>query len=477
MVLTALATSIVLGLAAPATAQAQPAAATRATTVPSIAPATLPANASQTAARPNTLPVLGDANDDVVRLQQAMVARGFTLKGGVDGVFSARTQATLRNLQKAVGLKVSGTVDEPTARFLGLIVVTRLTPETLPKSGDQGEAVWTVQQALINNGIILKGGADGAFGVATTVALGTFQSRKSLPVTKTLDHATAFALGLVDVAPPAPVAAVAKPAVQKPTTPAVAQPVVAQPVVAQPVVAQPAVAQPAAATASALTQLDPNALPSRGQRSDAVRLVQQTLINAGIEVKGGADGVFGVATSIALGAFQTSRGLHASQAVDFPTAQALGLIPSLESLGIPQIQVFPVQGRCSFTNTWQESRGTRLHEGVDIIAPRGNLIYAVVDGTITKVYNSASLTGNGVRLTMADGTYFFYAHLDTIAPNITVGTVVKAGQILGTNGSTGNTTTPHLHFEVHPRGGAAIDPTPVVAAVNACHITEPRPQS
>ncbi|NBO05636.1 MAG: hypothetical protein EBV17_01170 [Actinobacteria bacterium] len=251
----------------------------------------------------------------------------------------------------------------------------------------------------------------------------------------------------------------------------------ARTVVAQPVVAQPAVAQPAAATASALTQLDPNALPSRGQRSDAVRLVQQTLINAGIEVKGGADGVFGVATSIALGAFQTSRGLHASQAVDFPTAQALGLIPSLESLGIPQIQVFPVQGRCSFTNTWQESRGTRLHEGVDIIAPRGNLIYAVVDGTITKVYNNASLTGNGVRLTMADGTYFFYAHLDTIAPNITVGTVVKAGQILGTNGSTGNTTTPHLHFEVHPRGGAAIDPTPIVAAVNACHITEPRPQS
>ncbi|NCY10199.1 MAG: hypothetical protein EBX38_07425, partial [Actinobacteria bacterium] len=249
-----------------------------------------------------------------------------------------------------------------------------------------------------------------------------------------------------------------------------------QPVVVQPVVAQPVVAQPAVTTAAALTQLDPNALPSRGQRSDAVRLVQQTLINAGIEVKGGADGVFGLATSIALGNFQASRGLNASQAVDFPTAQVLGLIPSLESLGIPQIQVFPVQGRCSFTNTWHESRGTRLHEGVDIIAPRGNLIYAVVDGTITKVYDNASLTGNGVRLTMADGTYFFYAHLDTIAPNITVGTVVKAGQILGTIGATGNTTTPHLHFEVHPRGGAPIDPTPVVAAVNACHVTEPRPQ-
>jgi murein DD-endopeptidase MepM/ murein hydrolase activator NlpD len=217
-------------------------------------------------------------------------------------------------------------------------------------------------------------------------------------------------------------------------------------------------------------------LPVRGQRSDAVRLLQQTLINNGIEVKGGADGVFGLATSIALGNFQAGRGLNPSQTVDFATAQALGLVPSLESLGLPTIQVFPVQGRCSFSNTWQEARGTRLHEGVDIIAPKGNLIYAVVDGTITKVYNNASLTGNGVRLTQPDGTYFFYAHLDTIAPNITVGTAVKAGQILGTNGATGNTTTPHLHFEVHPRGGAAIDPTPIVAAVNACHVTEVRPQ-
>ena len=452
MVLTAIATSIVLSLAA----QSAPATATVAT-APHRATA-VSATTSQA-----SYPAFGDQSDDVVRLQQAMVARGFTLKGGVDGQFSARTQATLRNLQKAVGLKVTGAVDERTARFLGLLTVTRLTPDTLPRVGDSGDGVWSVQQALINNGIIVKGGADGAFGVATTVALGSYQSRNGLPVTKVLDHATAFSLGLVDLAPPVVVAIpVAKPAVAKPAA-----------VPAAPVV----VAAPTAAPAQAVVgQLDINALPVRGQNSDAVRLVQQTLINSGVEVKGGADGVFGVATSIAIGNFQVARGLNASQALDFPTAQALGLVPSLESLGIPSIQVFPVQGRCSFSNTWHESRGTRQHEGVDIIAPRGNLIYAVVDGTITKVYNNASLTGNGVRLTMADGTYFFYAHLDTIAPNIAVGTAVKAGQILGTNGSTGNTGTPHLHFEVHPRGGAPIDPTPVIAAVNACHITEPRTQ-
>jgi murein DD-endopeptidase MepM/ murein hydrolase activator NlpD len=458
MVLTALATSIVISLSAQGVA-------------PSAASAAKPAQAQPA----STQPVLGEQGDDVVRLQQAMVVRGFTLKGGVDGVFSARTQTTLRNMQKAVGLRVSGIVDEPTARFLGLLTVARLTPETLPKPGDTGDAVWSVQQALISNGVSVKGGADASFGIATTVALGTYQSRKGLPVTKSLDWATAYSLGLVDVAPPAPVAApVAKQAAPA-AKPAAAVVPVAAPVVAP--VAAPVVAPVAAPAATATpTQLDVNALPKRGERSESVRLVQQTLINNGVEVKGGADGVFGVATSIALGNFQSARGLNASQALDFPTAQALGLIPSLESLGIPQIQVFPVQGRCSFTNTWQESRGSRLHEGVDIIAPKGNLIYAVVDGTITKRYDNASLTGNGLRLTMADGTYFFYAHLDTIAPNIGVGTVVKAGQILGTNGATGNTGTPHLHFEVHPRGGAAIDPTPVVAAVNACHITEPRPQ-
>ncbi len=452
MVLTAIAASIIVSLSAQG--------------IGSPAQAKIPAQVTSTATT-SGYPVLNEQSDAVVRLQQAMIVRGFTLKGGVDGVFSARTKATLRNVQKAVGLKVTGSVDDSTARFLGLLTVARLTPETLPQPGSTGDAVWSVQQALINNGVTVKGGADATYGAATTIALGTYQSRKGLPVSKTLDHATAFSLGLLDVAPPVIVVAPAtkpaiKPAIAIPSAPA-AVAVVAPVVVTAPV--------------QTATQLDVNALPSRGQRSEAVQLVQQTLVNNGVEVKGGADGVFGVATSIALGNFQAGRGLHQSQAVDFPTAQALGLIPSLESLGIPSIKVFPVQGRCSFTNTWGQARGSRAHEGVDIIAPLGNLIYAVVDGNITRVYNNASVTGNGVRLTMADGTYFFYAHLDTIAPNIVAGTVVKAGQILGTNGATGNTGTPHLHFEVHPRGGAPIDPTPVVAAVNACHITEPIAQS
>lgn len=456
MVLTALATTVILSLSAQGVVTSTSNNSNNANGANRTA-AAAPARGTKTA----VYPAFGDASPDVVRLQQAMVVRGFTLRGGVDGVFSARTRSTLRNLQQAVGLRPTGVVDEPTARFLGLLAVARLTPETLPKPGDTGEGVWSLQQALINAGVEVKGGADGEFGVATTVALASYQSRQRLSVTRTLDHATAFALGLVDVAPPKPV--VAAPVVARPSTP-----------VATPTPTPAAAAAPAPAVASG--EISINSLPRRGERSEAVRTVQQTLINLGIEVKGGADGVFGVATAIALGNFQASRGLHQSQSLDFPTAQAMGLIPSLESLGIPTIKVFPVQGRCSFTNTWQEDRGGRRHEGVDIIAPRGNLIYAVMDGVITKMYTNAALSGNALRLTTSDGTYFFYAHLDTFAPGIAVGSRVVAGQILGTNGSTGNTTTPHLHFEVHPRGGAAIDPTPIVAAVNGCHITEPLPQ-
>ena len=127
--------------------------------------------------------------------------------------------------------------------------------------------------------------------------------------------------------------------------------------------------------------------------------------------------------------------------------------------------------------TWGAPRsGGRQHKGVDIIAKEGNLIYAATDGTITKIYTEATdkLAGNGVRLAMDNGTYFFYGHFKAIAAGIGVGTRVKAGQVIGYNGRTGGTTTPHLHFEVHPAGGEAVDPTAIVDAVNACNVTTPR---
>lgn len=410
------------------------------------------------------LPVYGDSGPTVVRLQEALISRGFTLKGGADGKFSKTTRYTLQTLQKVAGFKATGTLDERTAKFLGLIAPEQIDPNLLPTIGSSGSSVWSVQQALINNGVAIKGGADGVYGIATTVAIAKFQSAKSLPITKVVDSATAIALGLT------PQVAVAKPVVVA-TAPVVAKVQAAT----APVAVAPAAVTPAAVTG----MLSIDTLPTRGQKGDAVRLVQEKLVANSIEVKGGVDGIFGVATAISLAAFQTARGLNVTSAVDMPTAIALGVLPDLATLGIPQIKVFPSQGRCSFVDSWQwERSGGRRHEGVDIMGPKGLALYAVLDGTITKMYGAEStLSGNALRLTTADGTYFFYAHLDSFAAGIAIGSVVRAGQIIGYMGSTGAAGSSHLHFEVHPLGGSAVSPYPVVKAVDACHVTDVLPQS
>ena len=413
-------------------------------------------------------PAFGDKGPHVVAVQTAIMRNGFTLKGGATGVFNKSTQRALKSFQKVVGIKVTGVVDTATAKVLKLAtastttvqattttvqattttvaptttttpaVVYPLTTSTLPVRGAKGDAVVALQKALKAAGLEVRGGIDGAFGSGTTSTIATFQTSKGLTATGVLDIPTAVALALI-----APVAAPA-----------------------------PAPAPAAVSIASTPTLLDSSALPARGNRGDAVRTLQKALINAGIEVKGGADGVFGGATFVALQKFQTANALTVTGTLTTKTAVKLGLVAA----PAVAISVFPVQGLCSYENTWHAPRGTdRKHLGVDIIAKEGNLLYAVADGTITKLYTVGTdkLAGNGVRLTMADGTYFFYGHMQKIADGMTIGTKVKAGQVVGYLGKTGGTTTPHLHLEVHPLGGAAIDPTPVVAAVDACSVTTP----
>ena len=418
------------------------------------------------------MPRFGESGPAVKALQEAIIRNGFTLRGGVTGNFDARTRSVLRTFQRVVGLKVTGVVDAPTARVLklanGSTTTTApaapsttatpttvapsttvapaapaapapsfpLTAQNLPVRGNKGDTVVTVQKALAAAGLQVRGGIDGSFGSGTTATIAEFQAARGLAPSGLLDVATARALGLVaPEAAPAPV--------------------------------------PVAKTATA-APLTAGSLPRRGQKSSAVVAVQQALVNAGITVKGGVDGVFGAATTVALRTYQATNGLAVTGRADYATALKLGLV---EAPAV-SIAVFPVQGACNFEDTWHAPRGGgRLHLGVDIIAPEGKLIYAVADGTITKVYSTATdrLAGNGVRLTTADGTYFFYGHFQRIADGIGVGTPVKAGQVIGYNGKSGATNTPHLHFEVHPRGGEAINPYPIVKAVDACHVTAPLP--
>lgn len=123
--------------------------------------------------------------------------------------------------------------------------------------------------------------------------------------------------------------------------------------------------------------------------------------------------------------------------------------------------VCPIQGPTGFADTWGEPRsGGRKHEGVDMISPRGTTIVAVVDGVATPQQNE--LGGTTIWFTGADGNKYYYAHLDSYA---NLGNVVK-GEVIGYVGDTGNAkfSTPHLHFEIHPLGGPAVDPYPTVAA-------------
>jgi murein DD-endopeptidase MepM/ murein hydrolase activator NlpD len=135
------------------------------------------------------------------------------------------------------------------------------------------------------------------------------------------------------------------------------------------------------------------------------------------------------------------------------------------------LQAKPVQAPCQYTDTWGAARSNgRVHLGTDISAPEGNELYAVVAGVVSQIYTDApgSLAGNGLRIRMADGTWFFYAHLSALAPGIAVGTAVTAGQLVGYVGHTGNAGISHLHLEVHPGGGEAVNSFPMIQAIGAC---------
>lgn len=94
--------------------------------------------------------------------------------------------------------------------------------------------------------------------------------------------------------------------------------------------------------------------------------------------------------------------------------------------------------------------GTRRHEALDIMAPRGTPVISADAGTVLKLHNSAA---GGLSIYIADPTQRFimlYAHLDNYAPGIAAGMLVTKGQLLGYVGSTGNAspTAPHLHFAI-----------------------------
>ena len=122
---------------------------------------------------------------------------------------------------------------------------------------------------------------------------------------------------------------------------------------------------------------------------------------------------------------------------------------------------FPVVGPAYYTDDWLEARPgpiPALHPGIDIVAAMGTPLRAPVDGVLT--YDLTDPTGYGLDgiVTAPDHTFYRMAHMSATVKGLATGSAVAQGQVIGFVGSTGNSTGPHCHFEVHPLGGAGVEP-------------------
>ena len=136
--------------------------------------------------------------------------------------------------------------------------------------------------------------------------------------------------------------------------------------------------------------------------------------------------------------------------------------------------IVPVQGiePGSLGNTFDDARGQgRVHEAIDIMAPRGTPVLAVANGKVEKLFDSVPGGLTIYQFDPAGHHAYYYAHLDRYAPGLVEGKALKQGEVIGYVGSTGNASedAPHLHFAIFVLGpekrwweGTAINPYPVL---------------
>ena len=113
----------------------------------------------------------------------------------------------------------------------------------------------------------------------------------------------------------------------------------------------------------------------------------------------------------------------------------------------------PVQGVTpnQLVDSFHEARdGTRQHEAIDILAPRGTPVLAVEDGTIARLFLSKAGGNTIYQFDPSQEYCYYYAHLDRYAEGLKEGDHVSKGQPIGYVGTTGNAPkdTPHLHFAI-----------------------------
>jgi hypothetical protein len=173
----------------------------------------------------------------------------------------------------------------------------------------------------------------------------------------------------------------------------------------------------------------------------------------------------------------TARGLLLTLTALLLSASAAAASPGSATGSVPRF-VFPVLGQASWIDDFGDARGQGGHQGNDIMAPRKALVVAAEAGTV-RFHTSSARAGCMLYLNGRSGTQYLYIHLNNdltdgndnrgrcvpgvaYAKGLRDGARVRAGQVIAYNGDSGdaNGGSPHLHFEVHPNGGGAVNPYP-----------------
>jgi len=118
--------------------------------------------------------------------------------------------------------------------------------------------------------------------------------------------------------------------------------------------------------------------------------------------------------------------------------------------------VLPVRGY-RLTGRFGDRSGlwSSVHTGLDFAAPYGTPIRSVGAGVVLSTGYDGRY-GNKTVIRLAGGTELWFCHQSAV--DVAVGEHVRAGEVIGAIGTTGNVTGPHLHLEVHPSGGDPVDP-------------------
>lgn len=128
-------------------------------------------------------------------------------------------------------------------------------------------------------------------------------------------------------------------------------------------------------------------------------------------------------------------------------SQAMLPAASAGRLILPVVGIDPA----ALVDTFTQARSDgRVHDAIDIMAPRGTPVVAAASGTVEKLFTS-ELGGKTIYQRSPDSRFiYYYAHLDAYAAGLAEGQVLRAGATLGTVGSTGNAdpAAPHLHFAI-----------------------------